>query len=97
MGKHDKSEFAWQKPTEPEVITYEPPKDDFYKARISALERENLKLRAELEKRAEYYGMGKDSFDEKLSELYAENAKLCEENWKLRNALIREALRDVEV
>ena len=43
MGKHDKHEentttFAWQ-----------PMPDDWYKARISALERENLELKAENE------------------------------------------------
>lgn len=95
MGKHDKSEFTWQKPTEPEVITYDPPKDDFYKARISALEKENLKLRAEIEKRANWYGMGKDAYDAKHQELIEENQKLVDENLRLRTALIREAIRDV--
>ena len=94
MGKHDK--FNWQMPTEePAVITYEPPKDDFYKARISTLEKENLQLRAELEKRANWYGMGKDAFDVRQKELVEENQRLTEENIKLREALIREAIREV--
>ncbi len=93
MGKHDK--FNWQMPTEePAVITYEPPKDDFYKARISTLEKENLQLRAELEKRANWYGMGKDAFDARRRELVEENQRLTEENIKLREALIREAIRE---
>lgn len=98
MGKHDKTEFRWTAPTvEPEKISYDPPKDEYYRARITTLEKENRKLREELEKRASWYGTGKDTFEERLKELYDENAKLCEENWKLRNALIREAIRDVEV
>ena len=41
--------FKWGAPIqEPVKISYDPPKDDFYKARISALEKENLKLRAEI-------------------------------------------------
>lgn len=65
-GKHDIKE-----------LTYEPLKDDFYKARISTLEKENLQLRAELEKRASWV------------------IRLREENTKLREALIREALSNV--
>lgn len=97
MGKHDKSEFAWQKPTEPEVITYEPPKDDFYKARIRTLEKENLELRAEIEKRATWYGTGKETFEKLYKEVSAENDRLREKNARLEQALIREAIRDVEV
>ena len=98
MGKHDKTEFRWTTPTvEPETISYDPPKDDFYKARITTLEKENRKLREELDNRAKWYGTGKDTFNEKLTELHKENEKLADENWKLRNALIREAIRDVEV
>ena len=96
MGKHDKTEFRWATPAvEPEKISYEPPKDDFYKARISTLEKENLQLRAELEKRANWYGMGKDAFDARQKELVEKNQRLAEENIKLREALIREAIREV--
>ena len=95
-GRRAKKEtFTWAKPEAPEVISYDPPKDDFYKARISALEAENMKLRAELEKRAEWYGMGKDAFDARHNEMADEIAKLRDENTRLRTALIREAIRDV--
>ena len=95
MGKHDK--FNWQMPqtTEPAVISFDPPKDDFYKARISALEKENLKLRAEIEKRANWYGIGKDAFDARHEEMAAELTKLREENSKLKEAFVREAVRNV--
>ena len=81
----------------PERISYDPPRDEFYKARISALEKENLKLRAEIEKRANWYGMGKDAYDAKHQELVEELETLREENLRLRDALIREAIRDVSV
>ena len=95
MGKHDK--FNWQMPQteQPAVISFDPPKDDFYKARISALEKENLKLREEIEKRASWYGMGKDAFDTRHEELTAELTKLREENSKLKEAFVREAIRNV--
>lgn len=95
MGKHDK--FQWQMPQtiEPEVISFDPPKDDFYRARISALEKENLKLREEIEKRASWYGMGKDAFDARHEEMIAELTKLKEENIKLKKAFVREAIRNV--
>ena len=95
MGKHDK--FNWQIPQteQPAVISFEPPKDDFYKARISALEKENLKLRAEIEKRANWYGIGKDAFDERQRELVEEAEKLRAENSKLRIALINAEIRNV--
>lgn len=92
----DNANFTWGAPIqEPIQISYDPPKDDFYKARISALEKENLKLRAEIEKRANWYGMGKDAFDARHEELCEELSKLREENSRLRTALIREAIRDV--
>ena len=95
MGKHDK--FNWQMPQtqQPEVISFDPPKDDFYKARISALEKENLKLREEIEKRANWYGIGKDAFDARHEEMAAELTKLREENSKLKKAFVREAIRNV--
>ena len=91
-----KDSFKWGMPVvQPEVISYDPPKDDFYKARISTLERENRELREEIEKRAEWYGMGKDAFEKNYNELADENARLREENDRLKTALIREAIRDV--
>lgn len=88
--------FTWDKPIqEPIKLSYEPPRDEFYKARITTLEQENVKLREELEKRAEWYGMGKDAFDARREEMSEEITKLKEENSRLRAALIREAIRDV--
>ena len=95
-GRHAKKEtFTWAKPEAPKVISYEPPKEEWFLARIHTLERENVKLRAELEKRAEWYGMGKDAFDARHNEMAEEIAKLRDENTRLRTALIREAIRDV--
>lgn len=96
MAKHARPNFNWEAP-EIEVMKYDPPRDDFYKARISTLERENAQLREELEKRAEWYGMGKDAFDARHKELVEELETLREENLRLRDALIREAIRDVSV
>lgn len=95
MGKHDK--FNWQMPQteQPAVISFDPPKDEFYKARISALEKENLKLREEIEKRANWYGIGKDAFDARHEEMAAELARLREENSRLKEAFVREAIRNV--
>jgi hypothetical protein len=91
-----KDNFKWGMPVvQPEVISYDPPKDDFYKARISTLERENRELREEIEKRAEWYGMGKDAFDERQNALIEEIDKLRTENTKLRVALINAELRNV--
>ena len=93
-GKHAKK-FVWETPEAPKVISYEPPKEEWYKARIRTLEKENLQLRNELEKRAEYYGMGKDAFEKNYNDIADENAKLRDENERLKAALIREATRDV--
>lgn len=76
-------------------FSWDAPADEFYKARISTLEKENLRLREELEKRAAWYGMGKEAFDARHKELVDENQKLVDENMRLRTALIREAIRDV--
>ena len=92
MAKHE-----MKAPWEREVLSYDPPTDEFYKARISTLEKENAKLRTDLEKRAEWYGMGKDVFAEKMKELENENAELVEENLKLKSALIAAEIRNVSV
>lgn len=95
-AKHAKKDaFTWVKPEEPKVISYDPPKEEWLLARINTLARENTQLRAELEKRAEWYGMGKDAFEKNYNELADENARLREENGRLKSALIREAIRDV--
>lgn len=86
-AKHAKKDnFKWGMPVvQPEVISYDPPKDDFYKARISTLERENRELRTEIEQR---YG-------ESWRELAVENEKLREENDKLKVSLINAEIRNV--
>ena len=97
MGKHDKTEFRWAAPTaEPETISYDPPKDEYYRARITTLEKENKKLREQLEKRAVWYGAGKEAYDEKMSELYEENKRLRKENRMLNRAIGRVIIESVE-
>lgn len=81
----------------PERISYDPPRDEFYKARIRTLERENSQLREKLEKNAGYYGIGRDMFETRMTELQHDNDRLRDENAKLQQALIREAIRDVSV
>ena len=57
MGKHYKKEtnFQWEAPKIPEKreavieISYDPPRDDFYKARIRTLEKENCSLNETLD------------------------------------------------
>ena len=88
MAKHE-MKAPWER-----TISYDPPTDEFYKARINTLEAENAKLRADLEKRAEWYGIGKDAYDQKMQELSEENAKLCEENHNLMIILAKAELRN---
>lgn len=98
MGKHDKDNFEWKTPKiEPVVINYDPPKDEYYKARISALEKENAKLHEKLEQNANFYGMGKETFEKLYKEVSAENDRLRDKIMRLEQALIREAIRDVQV
>lgn len=98
MGKHDRQDFEWKMPNvKPLTISYEPARDDFYKARISALEKENAKLHEKLEQNANFYGMGKESFEKLYKEVSAENDRLRDRIAALEQALIREAIRDVSV
>jgi len=86
MAKHDMTS-----------LSFEPASDDFYRARINTLEKENEHLKAELEKRASYYSMGRDQFDKYCKEISDENDKLREKVMKLERALLREVTKDVEV
>lgn len=98
MGKHDKDNFEWKAPKiEPVVINYDPPKDDFYKARIRTLEKENIELRVEMEKRSSECRVGKRMFEKRYEEVSAENDRLRDKIMRLEQALIREAIRDVQV
>lgn len=94
MGKHDmKNEvkFSW-----------EPMPDDFYKARITTLEKENLALREkiiELEKSVGTYELVVDNTDEMhtnvVCELQDTIMDLQEQIYDLKEALVRAALREV--
>lgn len=94
MGKHD---FKWATEEEIRKLSYEPPKDDFYKARIATLERENAALRDQMEKRSEFYGMGKQSFEKLYKEVSEENDRLRDRVARLEIALVNSEIRDVQV
>ena len=94
------------------VSSVDPPKDDFYKARISTLERENLKL-AEALKKAERFGnvMEKltgpvdgafvsraeyEDLNREYAEMSANYFDCLDKIADLKEALVRAALREVE-
>lgn len=104
MGKHDKKEeqvttFSWK-----------PMPDEWYKARIDALEKENLKLAKAL-KKAERFGnvmekltdpengsyVSRAEYEELVEKFEAMEDRLIEEidlNENLKDALVRAALRE---
>lgn len=82
MGKHDKqTNFNWN-----------PMPDEFYKARIETLERENLSKDKEIEALENDIEMLKGC----INELKADMGDLILENQSLRDAVVRAALREVE-
>jgi hypothetical protein len=85
MGKHDRREeytkFSWQ-----------PMPDEFYKARIETLERENLTKDKEIEALGHDIEMLKGC----INELKSDMGDLILENNSLRDAVVRAALREVE-
>ena len=83
MGKHDKQEikFSWN-----------PMPDEFYKARIETLERENLSKDKEIEALEHDIEMLKGC----INELKSDMGDLILENNSLRDAVVRAALREVE-
>lgn len=82
MGKHDKqTNFNWN-----------PMPDEFYKARIETLERENLSKDKEIEALEHDIEMLKGC----INELKADMGDLILENQSLRDAVVRAALREVE-
>ena len=83
MGKHDKQDttFTWQ-----------PMPDEFYKARIETLERENLSKDKEIEALEHDIEMLKGC----INELKTDMGDLILENNSLRDAVVRAALREVE-
>ena len=75
MGKHDKKE-------QQTVFRWEPPKDEWYKARISTLEKENDRLRQDLDEREKCIGVYEltvDHQDEIHSGIIAEYKDLLDE------------------
>lgn len=83
MGKHDKQEvkFSWN-----------PMPDEFYKARIQTLEKENLSKDKEIEALEHDIEMLKGV----INELKTDISDLILENSSLRDAVVRAALREVE-
>ena len=85
MGKHDKvtpaTEFSWN-----------PMPDEFYKARIETLERENRSKDKEIEALEHDIEMLKGV----IGELKTDMGDLILENNSLRDAVVRAALREVE-
>ena len=105
MGKHEKqTNFKWGGPEVKAVkITYEPPKDDFYKARISTLERENYELREKVRELEIEVGRAEQIIDHDeeitnglIAEYKDEIDDLKLQNEELKEALVRAALREVE-
>ena len=95
MGKHDKPNFKWEKPEGPgvavEKISYDPPKNEWYEARIRTLEKENADLNRELEAMKKNV----DRLYGAIAEMNETTAELDAENAKLKAALVRAALREV--
>ena len=100
----DNTNFTWGAPTqEPVKISYDPPKDDFYKARISTLERENYELREKVRELEIEVGRAEQIIDHDeeitnglIAEYKDEIDDLKLQNEELKEALVRAALREVE-
>ena len=91
MGKHDKeASFHWEKP-EVKVIRYDQPKDEFYKARITTLEKENQELNREVEALEKNEQMLQGCIGEYKDEIDALKLKVK----MLEDAIVKAALREV--
>ena len=90
MGKHDKTNFTWEKP-EIKVIRYDPPNDEYYKARISTLEKENQELNREVEALEKNEQMLQGCIGEYKDEIDALKMKVK----MLEDAIVKAALREV--
>ena len=100
MGKHDKEQTHF---------TWEPPKDNFYKARIERLEKENAMLKAELlekERSIGCYELNMDHQEDMHNGIIGEyKAELAEKDDEiiilkgkiemLKEAIVNGALREV--
>ena len=103
MGKHDKKEEQKVK------YNWEPPKDEWYKARITALKEENERLRAELNKKDEHITVFEktvDFQDERYTDCCNEYRQILKEKDDeiavlqgkinmLKEAVVNGALREV--
>lgn len=103
--------FTWDKDgvVQKEVISYDPPKDDFYKARISTLEKENMKLYERIGKLEKSIGIAEvamehqetvcDGISNELNEIIKEKDDEIEvlkgEIKMLEAAIVKGALREV--
>ena len=112
MGKHDKQDarFEWVRPEVVEArISYEPPKDEFYKAEIAKLQAENARLREQLHEvqmSVGNYELVIDHQDEMHSGIVGEYKEIIEEKdgeiatlkmkiEMLKEAVVKGALREV--
>lgn len=102
--------FRWGSPEEQiKVISFDPPKDDFYKARISTLEKENLKLNERINELEKSIGIAEmamehqetvcDGISNELNEIINEKddeIEVLKERIKiLEAAIVKGALREV--
>ena len=79
MGKHDKKDEHIT------VFTWQPMPDEFYKARISTLEKENARLREELTEKGRSIGV----YEAAIDHLLKGKIKMLEA------AIVKGALREV--
>ena len=89
MGKHDMKTTPASEVT---TFSWQPMPDEFYKARIETLERENLSKDKEIEALEHDNKMLKGC----INELKTDMGDLILENQSLRDAVVRAALREVE-
>lgn len=102
--------FRWGSPEEQiKVISFDPPKDDFYKARINTLERENLALHKKIEELEKNIGIAEiamehqetvcDGISNELNEIIDQKNDEIEvlkgQIRMLKEAIVKGALREV--
>ena len=102
--------LRWGSPEEQiKVISFEPPKDDFYKARINTLERENLALHKKIEELEKNIGIAEmamehqetvcDGISNELNEIIDQKNDEIEvlkgQIKMLKEAIVKGAVREV--
>ena len=88
-AKKAQANFDWA----PVKLSYEPPRDEFYKARIQKLETENAELKntvKALEKEVARMDRVYDRTADRIDDVIAEKDELIA---KLKDAIIREVIR----